>query len=205
MGVGHGFLRGEGFRRNQEQGGFWIHFFQHFGDVGTIDVRDEVHVQMVFVRAQRFGHHEGAEVRAADTDVDHVGDRFAGVAFPAAGDNGFREGFHLLKHGVHFRHHIFAVDDNRSIATVTQRDMQHSAVFGAVDLLSGEHGLDGTCQIGLFRQILQFCQRLFGDAVFGEVHQHLIVEGSGEFAETVAVFREQVRDGDVFHFVEVFL
>ncbi|MNZ57865.1 hypothetical protein D3C78_758560 [compost metagenome] len=83
--------------------------------------------------------------------------------------------------------------------------MQHGTVFGTVDLLTGEHGLDSPCQIGLFRQILQFRQRLFRDAVFGEIHQHLVVEGCGEFAKTVAVFREQIRDGDVFHFVEVFL
>ncbi len=83
--------------------------------------------------------------------------------------------------------------------------MQYCAVFGAVDLLTGEHGLDGTAQIGLFRQILQFCQRLFGDAVFGKIDQHLIVEGRGELAETIAIFREQFRDGDVFHFIKMFL
>ena len=83
VGVGHGFLSGEGFRRYQEQCGFRVYFLEHFGDVGTIDVRNEVHVQMVFVRAQRFGHHERAEVGTADTDVHHVSNRFAGVAFPA--------------------------------------------------------------------------------------------------------------------------
>ncbi|MNZ57866.1 hypothetical protein D3C78_758570 [compost metagenome] len=89
VGVGHGLLRGEGFRRHQEQRGFWIHFLQHFGDVGAIDVRHKVHVQMIFVRTQRFGHHERAEVRATDTDVHHVGNRFAGIAFPAPGNDFF--------------------------------------------------------------------------------------------------------------------
>ena len=82
VGVGHGFLSGEGFRRHQEQRGFRVHLFQHFSDVSPIDVGHEVHVEMVFVRAQRLGHHKRAEVRAADTDVYDVGDRFAGVAFP---------------------------------------------------------------------------------------------------------------------------
>ena len=56
-----------------------------------------------------------------------------------------------------------------------------------------------------FRQILQFRQRLFGDAVFGEIHQHQIIEGRGEFVETIGIFREQLRDGDVFHFIKMFL
>ena len=83
--------------------------------------------------------------------------------------------------------------------------MQHGTVFGAVDLLTGEHGFDGVRQFGLFRQILQFCQRLFGNAVFREIHQHQVVEGRGELVETIGIFREQVRDGDVFHFIKMFL
>lgn len=47
VGVGHGFLSGEGFRRHQEQRGFRVHLFQHFSDVGPIDVGHEVHVEVV--------------------------------------------------------------------------------------------------------------------------------------------------------------
>ena len=205
VGVGHGFLSGEGFGRNQEQGGFRVHVLQHFGDVGAIDVRHKVHIEVVFIRAQRFGHHERAEVRTADTDVHHVGNRFAGVAFPATGDDRFGEGFHLFQHRVHFRHDVFAVNDNWGIATVTQGHVQHCTVFGAVDLLAGEHGFDGIGKLSLFRQILQFCQRLFGNAVFREIHQHQVVEGRGELVETIGIFREQIRDGDVFHFIKMFL
>ncbi|CCK16170.1 hypothetical protein BN136_2180 [Cronobacter universalis NCTC 9529] len=205
VGVGHGFLSGEGFGRHQEQGAFRVHLFQHFGDVGAIDVGDKVHVEVIFVRAQGFGHHERAEVRAADTDVHHVSDRLAGIAFPFAGDNGFGEFFHLLQHGVHFRHHIFAVHQDRRIAAVAQRDVQHGAVFGAVDLLAGEHGFNGARQIGLFCQIQQFAERFFRDAVFRVVHQHLIVEGGGEFTEAVSVFGEEFREGDILHRVEVIL
>ena len=136
VGVGHGFLGSESLGRHQEQSRFRIHVLQHFGDMGAIDVRDKVHVEVVFIRTQRLGHHERTEVGAADTDVNHVGDRFAGVAFPATGDNRFGEGFHLLQHSVHFRHHIFAINHNRRIAAVTQRDVQYRAVFGAVDLLT---------------------------------------------------------------------
>ncbi|SAC82557.1 Uncharacterised protein [Enterobacter ludwigii] len=83
--------------------------------------------------------------------------------------------------------------------------MQHGTVFGAVDLLTGEHGFDGVGQLSLFRQILQLRQRFFGNAVFGEIHQHQVIEGRGELIETIGIFREQVRDGDIFHFIIMFL
>lgn len=165
MGVGHGFWVVKVFEATGEQRGFRVHFLQYFSDVRTIDVRHKVHIQVIFVRTQRFGHHKRTEVGATDTDVHHIRNRFAGVAFPAAGDNRFREGFHLLQHRIHFRHHIFAVHDDRGIATVAQRHMQHCTIFRTVDLLTGEHGLDSTAQVGLFCQVLQFRQRFFGDAV----------------------------------------
>ena len=83
--------------------------------------------------------------------------------------------------------------------------MQHRTIFRTVDLLTGEHGLDSTAQVGLFCQVLQFRQRFFGDAVFGKIHQHQIVKRCGKLGETIAIFREQVRDRNVFHLFKVFL
>ena len=83
--------------------------------------------------------------------------------------------------------------------------MQDGTVFGAVDFLTREHGFDGICQLSLFRQILQLRQRLFGDTVLGEIHQHQVIEGGGKLAETIGIFREQIRDSDVFHFIKMFL
>ncbi|MDQ0630687.1 hypothetical protein QFZ44_003263 [Pantoea agglomerans] len=113
-----------------------------------------MHVQMVFVRAQRFSHHKRAEVRAADTDIHHVGDRFTGIAFPFAADDALREAFHLIQHRVDLWHHIFAIHQNRRVTPVTQRDVQHRTIFGAVNLLTREHRLNGTAQVGLFGQRL---------------------------------------------------
>ncbi len=121
--------------------------------MGAVDVGDEVHVQVVFIRAQRFGHH-GAEIRTADADVHHVGDRFAGVAFHSPPMTR-AELFDLGQYRVHFRHHVFAVDRDRAVAAVAQGNVQHRAIFGAVDFLTGEHRFDGALQIGFFRQRLQ--------------------------------------------------
>ncbi|MNP25629.1 hypothetical protein D3C76_1184460 [compost metagenome] len=62
VGVGHGFLGGEGFGRHQEQSGFRVQRFERFGDMGAVNVGDEVHVQVIFVRAQCLGSHIRAEI-----------------------------------------------------------------------------------------------------------------------------------------------
>ena len=48
---------------------------QRLGEVRAVDVRDEVQPRtLAGVRRQRFGDHRRPEVRAADADVDDVGD-----------------------------------------------------------------------------------------------------------------------------------
>ena len=49
--------------------------FQRLGDMGAVDVGDEVGARAVLaVGLEGFGDHDGAEVGAADADVDEVGD-----------------------------------------------------------------------------------------------------------------------------------
>ena len=49
---------------------------ERLGDVRAVDVGDEVDAQAgLAVGLQRLGHHDRAEVGAADADVDDVGDR----------------------------------------------------------------------------------------------------------------------------------
>lgn len=89
MGVGYGFLSGEGFRCYQEQCGFWVYFFQYFSDVSFIDVRNKVYVQVVFVWMQCFGYYVWVEVRIVDFDVYYVSDCFVGIIFLFIGNNCF--------------------------------------------------------------------------------------------------------------------
>ena len=69
-------LRRERLRRDDEQRGLGIEVSHGLGEVRRVDVRDEVRAEVLLpVRAQRLGHHHRAEIRAADADVDDVGDR----------------------------------------------------------------------------------------------------------------------------------
>ena len=46
---------------------------------------------------------------------------------------------HLCQHGMHVGHHVLAVDHELGAGGHPQRDVQHGAVLGRVDVLAGEH------------------------------------------------------------------
>ena len=80
------FLRRECFRRDDEQRCLGIECLQRLGDVGAVDIRDEMSIQTLLrVGLERLGNHDGAEIGAANADVNEIGDRLAGVAGPGAG------------------------------------------------------------------------------------------------------------------------
>ena len=115
MGVGHRLQRREGLGRNDEQRFVGVEVVRGFGEIGAVDVGDEAERQVaVAVMPQRFVGHDGAEVGAADADVDDVADALAGVALPFAAANAVAKGGHLVEHGVDLRHDVFAVDDDGS-------------------------------------------------------------------------------------------
>ncbi len=170
--VGHRLLRGEGLGGHQEQHRFRIDDFQRLDQVGAVDVGDKVDAQAgLAIRLQRLADHLRAEVRPADADIDDIGDRLAGVSLPCARADGFAERPHLGQHSVDFRHHVFAIHENRSVRTVAQRDVQDGPVLRVVVLLAGEHGFDLVCQVGLARQIEQQPHGFLRHAILGIVEQ----------------------------------
>ena len=58
---------------------------------------------------------------------------------------------HLVEHRVHLGHDVHAVDlDHRALGR-PQRDVEHGAVLGDVDLLAAEHRVDAVAQAGALR------------------------------------------------------
>ena len=87
---------------------------RRFGEVGAVDVRDEAHGQIaVAVMAQRLVRHHGAEVRAADANINDVADALAGVAFPRAVADARGKIRHAIEHLVDLGHDVVAVDADR--------------------------------------------------------------------------------------------
>ena len=91
MRIGHGFQRGEGFGRNDEERLRWIKTVNRFGEIGPVDVRNESekHVALAVI-LKGFVRHDGTEIGTADADVDDVPNALARVAFPFAAPHVFR-------------------------------------------------------------------------------------------------------------------
>ena len=88
---------------------------------------------------ERGGGHARAEVAAADPDVDDGLDAPAGVAGPGAAAHAVGERAHAVEDRVDLGHHVHAVDLDHRVARRPQRDVQHGAILGDVDLLAAEH------------------------------------------------------------------
>ena len=141
-------------------------------EVGSVDVGDEAerHVAAAVVPEGVIRHH-GAEVGAADPDVDDVADRRAGEARPLPRANSVRERGHPVEHGVHVRDDIDAVDDERAPARHAQRDVQDRAILGDVDPLAREHRVASLGDPCLGCEIEQEREGLVGDPVLRVVEE----------------------------------
>ena len=97
--------------------------------------------------------------------------RLAGVPPPGAAAHGVRERGHPVEHRVDLGHDVLPVHHDRGAARRAQRDVEHGAVLGDVDLLSPEHRVDLLAEPGLLRQLEEQPQRLVGDPVLGVVEE----------------------------------
>ena len=94
------------------------------------------------VRFERFGNHFRPQVRPADADIDYIGDGLAGIALPASGSDQVTKGSHFGQHPVDLRHHVLTVNQDGAIGPIAESHVEHGPIFGGVDLLPAEHGLD---------------------------------------------------------------
>ncbi len=188
--VHHRLLSGEGFRGDDEQRARRIEPGQRIHQMRAIDIGDEMRPQVgALIGFQRLAHHQRPEIGAADADIDDVGDRLAGAAAPLAAADAPGKVAHMGQHGVDVGHDFAPVHHDRPVGAVAQRDMENRAVFGAVDLVAGEHAVAPAFQIGRPGQIAQQSQRFGVDALFGEIHQQVVE------AETVALEPVRVHPG----------
>ena len=87
----------------------------------------------VVIGRQRQRRHRRAKVRAADADIDDIGDR-AALPLQRARRARRGEGRHAAQGARALRHHVAAVDHDRPPSQVAQRRVQDGAALGLVDL-----------------------------------------------------------------------
>ena len=120
--------------------------------------------------------HHGAEVGAADADVDNVANAFSSMTFPLAAADTIGKVGHLIEDGMNFRHYVFAVDDDRCSPACAEGHMQCGAIFRDVDFLAAKHRFDPGAQVGLHSERDHQSEGLVVYAIFG-----IVQEDAGSF------------------------
>ncbi|MNM89820.1 hypothetical protein D3C81_1020580 [compost metagenome] len=181
LGVLQGLQGGEGFRRDDEQGGFRAQVGGHLVELAAVDVRQVVAAHAALgKRQQGLGDQLRAEEGAADADVDHIGDRLLGVAAPQAVVDALHQLGHLGEDAVHLRHHVDAVDQHLLADRAAQGGVQRRAALGGVHRRAGEQLPDRLRQLHLLGQLDQQAEGALVDQVFR------IVEEQSALAQRVA-------------------
>ena len=98
---------------------------------------------------------------------------------------------HLIENAIDVRHDVLAVDVNRRVAAVPERDVQNGAAFRHVDLLAGKHHFGLLFDLRLFRERDEKIDRLFRNAVLGVIEKNP-AEFNGKLAESVRIGREHL-------------
>jgi hypothetical protein len=93
-GVGQGLLGGEGLGDHDDQGRFRIHVGRGQGELGAVDIGHEAQIDARLDRPQGVPQQAGAQVAAADPDVQDGLERLAGGALDLARADGLGEGLH---------------------------------------------------------------------------------------------------------------
>ena len=194
MGVGHGFERGEGFGRDDEERLGRVEIADRFHEIGAIDIGDktEGHVAVAVI-FQRLVSHYRTEIGAADPDINDVANALAGVSLPFAGADAAGEFRHLIEDGVDLGHDVFAVQHNRFVFGRAEGHVQHGAMLGEVNFVSAKHGVDLRAQARLLGQLEEEAESLLRDAILRIVEEDTHGFG-GHALAALGVFREQASE-----------
>ena len=118
---------------------------------------------------ERTRHQQRAEMRAADADIDDVGDAPAAVPADAAGAHAVAEFLHAREHRAHLRHDVDAVDEHRLLAA--QCRVQCRAVFRGVDLAAAEQLAQAFAEAAFAREDRQQMHGVLVDEVLRVIEQ----------------------------------
>ena len=104
---------------------------------------------------ERFVRHDRPEVGAADANVNHVADAFAGVALPPAAPDTVAEVGHLVQDGMHLGDNVLAVHEDRGVFRRAQGHVQNGAILREVNLVPPEHRVNALAQAGFGGQFYE--------------------------------------------------
>ena len=195
--------RGERLGRDDEQRRRRIQSVELGHQIRRVDVGDEPRGDTgVGVVPQRLISHRRAQVRAADADVDHGFDPLTGGSGPGARAQPVGEIAHRVEHRVHVGDHVLAIHGQSGVAGKAQRGVQHGAILGGVDVLTGQHGVAARFEAGRAGEVGQQAQRLAGHPVLAVVDIQ-VSDGQRQIAAPGRVLGEQLPQGGAGELVEM--
>ena len=167
-----------------------------FGHVRRVDVGDVEALDGALGEGlEGLVGHGGAEVGAADTDVDDVADGLAGGATPLAGADTGGEVAHAVEDGVDIGVDVLPIDHETGGLGGTQGSVEDGAVLGLVDVLAGEHLLDFSLEVGLLGKLEKELKGGLIDEVLGVVERPA-GGGDGHLLGAVGILGEEFLEGE---------
>lgn len=172
--------------------------------MSAIDVGDKVSTKaFLCIRLESLGDHHGTQVGTTDTNVDDVSHGLAGVALPFTRADCFRKFFHVCKDFADLGHNILTLVVNRLVTEVSERNMQHSTVFGEVDVFASEHLVAHFINLGFLGKLKKEEQSFIGDTVLGKVKEDGRVSAlkvAGVLFKALRILLEEFLDNDLLTF-----
>jgi len=168
-----------------------------------VEVGDEMHPHAFHrVMVERVAHHRRAEIRAADADIHHVADWFAGMAAPVAIVNRLDKALHVLEHVGDITLDVHAFHDQGGPHRCSQGGVQHGALFGEIDARTAEQVVAHAFQLGFVRQPYQMLHGVRCDAVFRVIEQQ-VAAAKRKPIKTVCILPECCTHVEAAHGLEV--
>ena len=198
--VGQGLQGGEGLGDDDEQGGLRVEALGLLGQVVRVDVGDVAGGDAsVSVRLQSFVHHDGAQVGAADADVDHGLDLAAGHTGPLAGTHVVSESVDLVECLAHVLDGVLTVNDVLALVfdRAAQRGVQHGAVFGVVDVHAGVHSLGALIELDGLGKVGEQLEGFRLDQVLGQIEVQ-VAGVEGQLLDALGVLGEPLLEAHAF-------
>ena len=135
----------------------------------------------MLVGRQCLCRHAWPEIGAANAEIDHVGDAFAGVATPAAAVDTLAKICHACEAGL---------DVGGGLCASTQGGVADGALLGVVDGLTGAHAFQPLAPVAGGGEIAQEGECFRRQPLFGEIKQPVAV-AQGEGGKTLRVAGKQ--------------
>lgn len=179
LGVGNGLLGGKGLGSDDEQGGLTVASLEDLGHVSTVNVGDEVGLQVpLAVVFEGLADHNGTKVGTTDTNVDDSVDGLAGITLPGARANRVGELLHVGKDRLDLVNTGLRDLEAALVSRgVSESNVQDGTALRGVNVLAGKHLVTESLDLGLTGEIKEGGEDLVIDKVLGVVKKERDVRG----------------------------